>query len=69
MEDGKMVMPALLTQDSDDNINYDDKKQDNNGNNRDDSWSYKIQKLLKNVGEKSIGYRWMHEQEPIIMIN
>ncbi|MBA42882.1 MAG: hypothetical protein CMF62_02595 [Magnetococcales bacterium] len=28
-------------------------------------WNYRIKILLKKIGEKSMGYRWMHEQESI----
>lgn len=31
----------------------------------DQPWNYKILLLLKKIGKKTMGYRWMHEQEAI----
>lgn len=28
-----------------------------------DPWNYKIVLLLRKIGRKTTGYRWMHEQE------
>ncbi|ARF10914.1 hypothetical protein Hokovirus_3_187 [Hokovirus HKV1] len=33
--------------------------------NDNDKWNWKIVTLFRNVGEKSLGYRWMHEQEAV----
>jgi hypothetical protein len=43
-------------------------KPDNSDNNikikaEDDSWNYRMKLMLKKIGEKSMGYRWMNEQE------
>lgn len=35
----------------------------NNGDDNDSPWNYKILLLLRKVGKKTMGYRWMHEQE------
>ena len=47
-----------------DNINGADNVTDSQNNlNDDEPWNYKILLLLKKIGKKTMGYRWMHEQE------
>ena len=45
--------------DTNDTTNIDSNKQANNN----DPWNYKILLLLRKIGKKTMGYRWMHEQE------
>src|SRR5438445_11130919 len=42
---------------------YQNNNHDANNLNCDDPWNYKILLLLKKIGTKTMGYRWMHERE------
>lgn len=56
----KIVIPV-----SDDKISDSELKEIESLNDNDGPWNYKIILLLKKIGNKTMGYRWMHEQEAI----
>ena len=51
------------TEESKDSEEQVESKQEEQYINLDGPWNYKIQLLLKKIGEKCMGYRWMHNKE------